>query len=129
MRILGCMLAGLLLSAALSYPADAASLPFFEAADLTPAFGNTVVSTLPGGGRALLWFEPDGRYTAALPGGVSSGHWSVRGGQVCLRQEAPFFIPFRYCTDAPSGGVGAVWQSRAPSGETLTLTLVRGRGG
>lgn len=84
---------------------------------------------MPNGDKAWLWFRPDGGYTARLAGGVSSGRWSVRGEQVCLRQSRPVFIPFPLCTAAPAGGVGAVWTARAPSGETMTLTLVRGQVG
>lgn len=108
--------------ALLSCPAPASAQ-----VDLSPAFGNTVVFTLANGSKAWLWFRADGGYAARLASGDSSGRWSVHGDQVCLRQMRPIFIPLSFCTKGPTGDAGASWTARAPSGEIVTLTLVRGQ--
>lgn len=106
------------------FAADAVAAP----ASVQAAFGNTVVSTYPDGRTGLLWMKADGTYTAVgrrrLP---SSGTWSVKGEKVCLKQKKPKAQPLAYCTRFPNAGVGASWQSRAVTGEKITIKLVPGR--
>ena len=121
-------LVGLTVIASLAIGASPTSARQVKAPDVSPAFGNTVVSTYPDGRKAHLWLAEDGSYT---PTGrrktPSSGVWSVKGGKVCLKQKKPMAAPFTYCTAAPSGGVGASWKAKAVTGEPVTVTLVKGR--
>lgn len=96
--------------------------------DLTPAFGNTLVSTYPDGRPARTWLLPDGRYEGqGRRGGRSSGRWSVRDGQVCFGQRRPIPVPRSFCTPIVRGGVGIRWTARAVTGETIQVRLVAGR--
>ncbi len=106
--------------------------PSFAMAAPTPskiaaAFGNTIVSTYPDGRHGHLWLKADGGYDyRGRRNTPSSGRWFIRGDKVCLKQSKPAAIPFTYCTTAPTGGVGAIWKAKAVTGETLSVTLVRG---
>lgn len=102
-------------------PADAA--PPIEA-----AFGNTVVSTFPDGKTQHIWFDADGGYSArGRRGQASSGRWSLKGGEICLRQQRPFPAPIVYCTPVPQDAATVAWTSRALDGQLVRLQLVRGR--
>lgn len=95
---------------------------------LRPAFENTIVSTYPDGRQAKLWLNPDGTYAAeGRRHDRSSGHWKIRGERICLRQSHPPTLPFSYCTNVPSGGVGASWNAKAVTGEPIRVKLVAGR--
>jgi hypothetical protein len=98
------------------------------AADLSPAFRNTIVSTYPDGERCSLWLDPDGRYTGlGRRRQHTSGVWTVRGDTVCFRQQRPFPVPFSYCTKMVRGGVGTAWWANAVTGERIHIELVAGR--
>lgn len=98
------------------------------AADLAPAFGNTLVSTYPDGRTARMWLAADGRYQGqGRRGGASSGVWRVWDGQVCLSQRRPIPFPRAFCTPIVRGGVGTSWTARAVTGETIRVRLVAGR--
>lgn len=100
------------------------------AADLVPAFGNTLISTYPDGRTARMWLAADGRYQGqGRRGGASSGVWRVRDGQVCLSQRRPIPFPRSFCTQIVRGGVGTRWTARAVTGETIQVELVAGRPG
>ena len=115
------MLAALILAAVLSQTPPAA-------ADLAPAFGNTLLSTYPDGRTARMWLQADGRYQGqGRRGGASSGRWSVRDGQVCFGQRRPIPVPRSFCTPIVRGGVGTRWTARAVTGETIRVQLVAGR--
>ena len=92
------------------------------------AFGNTVKAQYPDGRYQRLWIHSDGSWEAVGRRGYwSSGKWSQKGDEVCLKQSRPFPAPFRYCTDFPAGGgLGVAWTSRDMSGELIRLTVVRG---
>lgn len=66
---------------------------------VSPAFGNTILSTYP-----------DGR-TAELR----------------LKQVHPFAPPISFRTPIPSSGFSAAWSAKAVSGEPIKITLVKGR--
>lgn len=121
-------LAGLTVIAALAVAVSPTSARQSKAPDVSPAFGNTVVSTYPDGRKAHLWLAEDGSYTATgRRKKASSGVWSIKDGKICLKQRKPMAGPFSYCTEAPSGGVGASWKAKAVTGEPITVTLVKGK--
>jgi hypothetical protein len=92
------------------------------------AFVNTVVSVYPDGRTAKLWLEPDGTYRGqGRRGKPSSGKWSVKGQEICLKQLRPFPAPFRYCTEIRQGGVGTSWTGKAVTGEPVRIELIAGR--
>lgn len=106
------------------------STPAFEAtaADLEPAFANTIVSTYPDGRKARLWLEPNGAYKAqGQRGDHSSGRWILKADKLCLKQNKPLSIPFAYCTPVRRGGIGTSWMGRAITGERIRIQLVAGR--
>ncbi len=119
------MIATLLFAATLASASGRA-----DPSPLQAAFGATIVSTYPDGRTARLWLHPDGAYDAqGRRRDQSSGHWSLKGDKVCLRQSRPFPAPFAYCASVPHGGVGASWSGKAVTGESIQLKLVAGRGG
>jgi hypothetical protein len=100
------------------------------AADISPAFGNTLLSTYPDGRKARLWLNKDGTYNGkGRRGGPSSGRWAIKGEKLCLSQMKPVKAPFAFCTPVNRGGVGASWSAKAPTGEKITVTVVKGRAG
>jgi len=92
------------------------------------AFGNTIVSTYPDKRQAQLWLDPSGSYQAmGRRHDRSSGHWRIDGGKLCLKQDHPAALPFfRYCTPIPTQDH---WTSKAVTGETIQVRLVKGRPG
>ena len=108
--------------------AAAAANPPAYSADLAPAFDNTIVSTYPDGRTAELWLNRDGSYAAeGRRHDRSSGHWTVKGDKICLRQSKPWAPPFGFCTPMFQGDVGSTWTAKAVTGETIHVTLVAGR--
>lgn len=97
------------------------------AATIDAAFGNTIVSTYPDGRTGHLWLNADGTYGATgrrkTP---SSGKWTLKGQQVCLKQRKPAAAPFAFCTAAPEGGIGTAWMAKAVTGEKIRVKLVKG---
>ncbi len=99
-----------------------------DKSDLAAAFKSTVVSTYPDGRQAKLWLNSDGTYTAeGRRRGKSSGKWTIKGEQICLRQSKPPSLPFTYCTVIPHGGVGTTWKAKAVTGEAIQVKVVKGR--
>jgi hypothetical protein len=91
------------------------------------AFGNTIVSTYPDGRQARLWLQPGGAYSAkGRRNDPSSGHWSIKGAKLCLKQAHPFPAPFAFCTPIPSNGLTGTWSARAVTGEAIKVKLVPG---
>jgi hypothetical protein len=92
------------------------------------AFGNTILSTYPDNRQARLWLEPSGAYAGmGRRGDRSSGHWKVEGDKLCLKQDHPASVPFfRYCTPVPGQDH---WTTKAVTGETIQVRLVKGRHG
>lgn len=117
-----------LLRAGLALAALAIAAPAL-AADASPdavkqAFGNTIVSTYPDGRTALLWLKADGSYTAKGRRRTdSSGTWTVKKSEVCLKQLKPVHAPFSYCTALPSSDT---WTAKAVTGEKITVKVVKG---
>lgn len=113
--------AALALTLALATPALAA--PPVEA-----AFGNTVVTTFPDGRTQLLWLNRDGAYTAkGRRRQDSSGRWTIKGDELCLKQLKPFPAPIVFCTPVPHNAATATWTGKAVNGQPITLKVVRGK--
>jgi hypothetical protein len=105
----------------------AAAAPSASAAEVSRAFGNTIVSTYPDGRTAELWLRADGSYTAqGRRGDGSGGRWSVKGAKLCLKQARPFPAPFSYCTQIPASGMDRPWSAKAVTGEQISVRLVSG---
>jgi hypothetical protein len=118
-------LAGLAAAAALLMTGGTAAA---QARDLSPAFGNTIVSHHPDGRQARLWLNADHTFSAEGRGGNrSSGVWSVRGQELCLKQRRPIPIPFSYCHAFPEVSVGGRWNDTASNGDAVVNEIVRGR--
>ncbi|MGI8841639.1 MAG: hypothetical protein ACR2F8_12790 [Caulobacteraceae bacterium] len=98
------------------------------ASPVSPAFGNTILSTYPDGRTAEIWLNPDGSYTGqGRRHDPSSGHWKVSGGKLCFKQSRPFPVPFSDCFPLPSGGIARPWAGKAPSGEATRIQIKPGR--
>ncbi len=101
---------------------------FTPPAAMAPAFTGTIVSTYPDGLHGRLYLNADGSWRAlSRHGNPSRGRWSVRGERLCMRQQRPIPLPFSYCTPLVTGGVGASWRAKAPTGEPITVSLEAGR--
>ncbi|HEX4182558.1 MAG TPA: hypothetical protein VHY34_04805 [Caulobacteraceae bacterium] len=97
-------------------------------APMQAAFGNTILSTYPDGRTAELWLHPDGSYDAeGRKGDPSSGHWSTKGDKLCLKQSKPMSSLFSFCKSMPAEGLAAGYTTKAVTGETIQVKLVRGR--
>jgi hypothetical protein len=119
-RTIACLAASASLIAATAHAAPTA---------VQAAFGNTIVSTYPDGRKAELWLQPGGAYVAkGRRGDASSGHWSVKGAKLCLKQAHPFPAPFTFCTPIPSNGLNGTWSAKAVTGEAIKVKLVKGGG-
>jgi hypothetical protein len=108
---------------AVSAPAFAKSDASADAS-LAPAFSGTIVSTYPDGRKGRLWLSPDGAYKAAgRRNDMSSGHWTIKGDKVCLKQSRPLPVPFAFCTPKPTS---TTWKAEAVSGEPITVHVEPG---
>ena len=117
-----------LFTLALAAAALAAATVPAQAGGLDEAFSNTIISTYPDGRTAELWLNRDGSYNAeGRRHDRSSGHWTVKGDKVCLRQSKPWAPPFKFCTPMITGGVGSTWSAKAVTGEPIRVKLVAGR--
>ena len=92
------------------------------------AFGNTIKATYPDGRYQRYWLQPDGTWRAiGRRGKASSGKWSQKGDELCLKQTKPFPSPVKYCTPFPATTkVGASWPAKDAGGGKITLSLVKG---
>ncbi|MBV9509132.1 MAG: hypothetical protein JO303_02475 [Caulobacteraceae bacterium] len=123
--------AAVLITAALaaSLAAGAAADPSSaDAARVSEAFGNTIISTYPDGRTAELWLKPGGAYSAkGRRGDPSSGRWTVKGSKLCLKQSRPLPMFISYCTPIPDGGMGHAWSAKAVTGEPIRVQLIKGQ--
>jgi hypothetical protein len=116
-----CLVVALLMAASPALAQDWSGL-------LDTAFANTIVSTYPDGRTAKLWLEPGGVYTAeGREHEPTNGRWRVENDKLCLKQMHPFAFGFVYCTLLSKFSSGTTWTSRAVTGETIQIRLVRGR--
>ena len=119
----------LTLATALAAAGLALAQPVAQAQDakaaLEPAFKGTITSTYPDGRTAKLWLNADGTYRGqGRRGKPSSGKWTLKGSQICLKQQKPFGAPMSYCTAVPNG---TTWSAKAVTGEPIKLKLTPGR--
>ena len=119
-RLASLLLASLLLVAFLALPQGALATSPVER-----AFGSTIVSTYPDGRTGLLWLKRDGTYTAKGRRRTdSSGRWTLKGEDICLKQVKPMKAPFSYCTRLPRDA--GAWAAKAVTGEPIKVRIVRG---
>ena len=101
-----------------------------QASPVDEIIGNTILSIYPDGRTGELWLQADGSYTGeGRRGEPSSGHLSVSGAKLCLRQSKPLPIPLAFCAGVPADGLRTGWTRKAITGETIRVRLVRGRVG
>lgn len=97
------------------------------AQDMTPVFGNTIVSTYPDKRTAFLWLQKDGEYTGSSRKRTAmSGRWELKGDKICFKQKEPFAAPITYCLDLSSGSPEKGWSAKAVTGEPIHVTIVKG---
>lgn len=116
---------GLLLIALLATPlgAHAADAP---PANVSAAFGNTLLTIDPDGRSRKIWLKPDGTWTGLSRRGLDlAGKWSVRGDKVCLKQSKPG-LPGSLCEKFPTAFDAAI-EAKDPSGKKVQLKLAKGR--
>ncbi len=111
-----CLAAPLSLQAAPTAPAD-----------VSAAFGNTILTIDPDGRSRKIWLDPDGTWTGLSRRGLDlAGRWTVKGDKVCLKQSKPR-LPGSLCEKFPTeaeAGTG----TQAKAGKGVRLKLVKGRG-
>ena len=117
------------LGLALATAATLALTATTASADMSVAFGNTIVSRYSDGGWVKHYFDANGAYRADWSSGKRlTGRWSVRGDRVCLNEIRPRFLWIdSFCQDMIDADIGDTWTSRDPLGRRVTNTLVRGR--
>ena len=117
----------ILISAAI-LAAPCAATAADAAAQVKPAFGNTVVSLYPDGRSQKIWMHPDGSWDGQSRRGTPlAGRWSVKGDKVCMKQSKPPTLPVAYCTAFPANTyVGVSWTSKDMSGTPIQLKVVKG---
>lgn len=96
-----------------------------QRADVSAAFGNTLLTIDPDGRSRKIWLKPDGTWTGLSRRGLDlAGKWTVKGDKVCLTQSKPR-LPGSMCERLPTEP-GASLQTKA-QGKTVQLKLVKGR--
>lgn len=94
-------------------------------ANVSAAFGNTVLIIDPDGRSRKIWLRPGGRWTGLSRRGLDlAGAWTVKGEKVCLSQSRPR-LPGRLCQTFPTRA-GVAVEARDPAGKTVRLKLVEG---
>lgn len=110
----------LLTAALLAAPAVAQDSP------MAGAFGNTIVSTAPGGVETKAYVDPDGSYRSVTNGAESKGTWAVKKGLVCYTQTVPTpAAPL--CTVGANKKVGSKWSIMLPDDTSTKVKIVAGR--
>lgn len=95
-------------------------------ADVSAAFGNTVLTIDPDGRSRKIWLKPDGTWTGLSRRGLDlAGTWTTKGDKVCLKQSKPR-LPGSMCEKFPTEP-GVSLAAKDPSGKTIQLKLVKGR--
>ncbi len=116
--------ASLLLVAILVSPLTAVAAG--AGADVSAAFGNTLLTVDPDGRSRKIWLSPDGAWTGLSRRGLDlAGRWSVKGDKVCLKQSKPR-LPGSMCETFPSKP-GISIRAKDPTGKAVQLRLVKGR--
>jgi hypothetical protein len=113
----------LILAAFLATPlaAHAAAPP----ANMSAAFGNTVLTIDPDGRSRKIWLQPDGTWTGLSRRGLDlAGKWTVQGDKVCLSQSKPRLFG-SMCERFPTD-FGIAVEAKDPTGKLVHLKLVKG---
>lgn len=114
----------LLLAAFLAAPLAAHAAPAPKA-NVSAAFGNTVLTIDPDGRSRKIWLQPDGTWTGLSRRGLDlAGKWSVKGDKVCLKQSKPRLFGSLCETFPTKPEVGV--EAEDPTGKTVRLKLVKG---
>ena len=121
-------LSSLAIAVAAAAMATGATAALEPAAQVKPAFGNTVLSIYPDGRSQKIWMHPDGSWEGqSRRGKALAGRWSVRDGKVCMKQSTPPTLPIAYCTAFPQNTyVGVTWASKDMAGDPIQLKVVKG---
>jgi hypothetical protein len=94
-------------------------------ADVSEAFGNTVLTIDPDGRSRKIWLQPDGTWTGLSRRGLDlAGKWRVQGDKVCLSQSKPRLFG-SMCEKFPTEP-GAGLEAKDPTGKTVQVKLVKG---
>jgi hypothetical protein len=103
--------------------AHAASPP--RQADVSRAFGNTLMTVDPDGRTRSIWLQKDGSWTGLSRRGLNlAGTWTTQGDKVCLSQAKPK-LPGKLCETFPSD-LGSGVETENPAGGSVQLKLVKG---
>jgi hypothetical protein len=114
-----------LLGSPLGAQAAAASSAAASSANVSAAFGNTVMTIDPDGRSRKIWLQPDGTWTGLSRRGLDlAGKWKVNGDKVCLSQSKPRLFGSLCQTFPTDPEVGV--EAKDPSGTTVHLKLVKG---
>ena len=109
-----------LMMAALAAPAVA------QDSQMAGAFGNTIVSTAPGGVVTRTYIDADGTYRSVTGGVEGKGNWTIRKGLICYNQTLPApAAPL--CTLGAKKKVGSKWSIVQPDATSTKVTIVAGR--
>jgi hypothetical protein len=95
-------------------------------ADVSPAFGNTLITTMEGGPETRWLLREGGAYDVIrADGSRATGRWAVEGADVCLTAESGQ----RACLPLlpPGASVGQSWTVDTGAGRTLQVSLVAGQ--
>lgn len=115
----------LLLSAVLvAAPLIARAAPE-ASANVSAAFGNTLLTIDPDGRSRKIWLQRDGTWTGLSRRGLDlAGKWKVEGEKVCLSQSKPA-LPGSLCQKFPSDPKAGI-ETKDPTGKVVRLKLVKG---
>ena len=103
-----------------------AKAPDSGKADVSAAFGNTVLSIYPDGRAQKIWLQPDGTWTGlSRRGNELAGKWTVKGAKVCLKQSKPPTLPLSFCQPFPEDPAKGV-DAKDLTGTPIHLKLVKG---
>ena len=102
--------------------AQAAAAP---SANVSAAFGNTVLTIDPDGRTRKIWLQPDGTWTGLSRRGLDlAGKWTAEGDKVCLSQSKPKLFG-RMCETFPTDPKVGI-DAKDPTGKDVHLKLVKG---
>jgi hypothetical protein len=97
-------------------------------ANVSAAFGNTIVSVDPDGRSRKIWLQPDGSWTGKSRRGLAlAGKWTVKDDKVCLSQSKPRLFG-SLCQVFPTDPKTGV-DTTDPTGTKVHLKLVKGQAG
>jgi hypothetical protein len=94
-------------------------------ANVSAAFGNTLLTIDPDGRTRKIWLQPDGTWTGLSRRGLDlAGKWTVEGEKVCLTQSKPA-LPGSMCQKFPTDPEIGI-ETKDATGKRIRLKLVKG---